>query len=154
MSTRRIARALAAVALAMTVGLVAPTTGAEAVTAQEYAVDVRNQTNKERTSRGLSSLSYYSCLKTYSERQAKAMAKAKRIYHQQLGPILTACKLSRVGENVAMGYPSGYRTVKGWMGSPGHRANILNSQFKVMAVSAAKGSDGRWYVAQVLGTRR
>jgi uncharacterized protein YkwD len=59
-----------------------------------------------------------------------------------------------VGENVAYGYPNGRSVVNdGWMRSPGHRANILNPDFRLMGIGARKGHDGRWYVAQVLGRK-
>lgn len=157
MSVRRPLRTLAVLASATPLLL-----GAEAMTAQagttatpsEYAKAARDQTNRERTSRGVKALGSQSCLNTYASRQATAMAKKKKLYHQDLGPILSACQLSRVGENVAVGYPSGQATVKGWMGSSGHRANILNKAYKNQAVAAAKDSSGRWYVAQVFGTPR
>lgn len=76
------------------------------------------------------------------------------MHHQDLRPILSACGLSRVGENVAVGYPSGKATVVGWMASSGHRANILDPTFTQGVVSAAQDSSGRWYVAQVFGTPR
>ena len=40
------------------------------------------------------------------------------------------------------------------MRSSGHRANILNKGFRLMGIGARKGANGRWYVAQVFGTRR
>jgi uncharacterized protein YkwD len=58
-----------------------------------------------------------------------------------------------VGENVAYGYTSGREVVQGWMHSPGHRANILNRGFRVVAVAAAESDSGRWYAAQVFGRR-
>lgn len=155
MLKNRFTRAAAVVAATATLGLVAPATTAQAaVTPSGYALEARTQTIAERTKRGLDTLDYSACLRTYSTRQAKAMAAAKRIYHQDLRPILSACGLSRVGENVASGYPSGKATVAGWMASSGHRANILNPAFEQGVVSAAQDSSGRWYVAQVFGTPR
>jgi uncharacterized protein YkwD len=52
---------------------------------------------------------------------------------------------------VAYGYPSGSAVVAGWMGSSGHRANILNSSYRLLGVGAVQSSDGRWYAAQVFG---
>ena len=75
------------------------------------------------------------------------------MYHQELGPIMSACGLGGVGENVAYGYPSGRAVVvQGWMNSAGHRENILRSSFRLMAVGARKGPDGLWYTAQVFGS--
>lgn len=38
------------------------------------------------------------------------------------------------GENIAKGYSSPEAVVKGWMNSPGHRANILNSSYTHIGV--------------------
>ena len=45
------------------------------------------------------------------------------------------------GENIAKGYSTPEAVVKGWMNSPGHRANILNSSFTHIGVGyVASGS--------------
>jgi uncharacterized protein YkwD len=116
-----------------------------------YEGDVVSGTNAERSSRGLRALSTEACVDRYAEQQAARMAAERRMYHQDLGPILRACNLRTVGENVAYGYPSGSAVMGGWMGSSGHRANILNSSYRLLGVGAAQSSDGRWYAAQVFG---
>jgi hypothetical protein len=116
-----------------------------------YEADVVSATNAERTSRGLRALSTQACVDRYAEQQAARMAAERRMYHQDLGPILSACNLRAVGENVAYGYPSGQAVTAAWMGSTGHRRNILNSGYRLLGVGAAQSSDGRWYAAQVFG---
>ncbi len=54
------------------------------------------------------------------------------------------------GENVAAGYSSANTVVAGWMGSPGHRANILNANFTSIGVAYAQSSDGTMYWTMVL----
>ncbi|WP_114559335.1 CAP domain-containing protein [Desertihabitans aurantiacus] len=153
MKTKTLARlASALVAGAASLTLLAPP--AQAVTSTTYEADTIKYTNAERTKRSLGKVASNSCVDRYAERQAAAMAKSKRMYHQSLKPILTECKLSAVGENVAVGYTSGSSVVKAWMGSSGHRANILNSRYTRIGVGAVKGTDGRWYVAQVFGRGR
>ncbi|GAB1542974.1 hypothetical protein NUACC21_56480 [Scytonema sp. NUACC21] len=51
---------------------------------------------------------------------------------------------SYVGENVAAGYSTPEQVVQGWMNSPEHRANILNSKFQEMGV-------GYYYLANDTG---
>jgi len=38
--------------------------------------------------------------------------------------------------------------MQGWMNSPGHRANILNSSFTQLGVGVATDSNGRIYWTQ------
>lgn len=51
------------------------------------------------------------------------------------------------GENIAYGYSSPEAVMKGWMNSPGHRANILNAGFGRVGVGVVK-SGGRYYWVQ------
>lgn len=50
-----------------------------------------------------------------------------------------------VGENIAMGYPDVASVMKGWMHSPGHRANILNKNYKEVGFGVAKSKNGSIY---------
>ena len=61
-----------------------------------------------------------------------------------------------VGENVAMGPPDADSVVEGWLGSPGHCANIMTPAFREMAVAFALNpkTEYRIYWTQVFGTRR
>jgi uncharacterized protein YkwD len=127
---------------------------AQASPSQSYETSVYDNTNIQRQKYNRTSLKGSRCLDRYAERQARAMAAKGRIYHQNLWPILEACKLSTVGENVAFGYPNGKAAVAAWMQSKGHRANILNPRFRLIAVGAYQDSRGSWYVAQVFGRSR
>lgn len=120
--------------------------------AERYASDVVSATNTERTSRGLGALTPQACAGSYARAQARRMAAEGRMYHQELRPVLEACGLRAVAENVAWGYPTGTAVTTAWMGSPGHRANLLNPGYTLIGVGAAQGADGRWYAAQVFGT--
>ena len=121
-----------------------------------YASQARKATNAERTSRHLARLSKSTCLQRFAVAQAARLAAARdhSLPHQPLGPILRACDLRAVGENLAYGYPDGNAVVRGWMNSPGHRANILNGGYRQMGLAARKGGDNLWYVAQVFGRPR
>lgn len=122
-------------------------------TPTSYAQQAFTVTNSKRTAARRVALRKNACLQRYATRQARTMARRQSLFHQQLGPIMSACKLSMVGENVAYGYTSGRAAVAGWMGSPGHRANILNPRYRLLAVGAAQASNGQWYSAQVFGRR-
>ena len=47
----------------------------------------------------------------------------------------------KAGENLAYGFPSSKAVVKGWMDSPSHRANLLDSQYREVGFGIANGSD-------------
>jgi uncharacterized protein YkwD len=121
--------------------------------ATQYATQAFRATNDTRSAHHLARLVTDPCVQRFARAQAVRMASRNEMFHQELGPILRTCGLDLVAENVAYGYPTGTAVVRGWMGSPGHRANILNGSYRLMAVAARKGSDGRWYAAQVFGRR-
>lgn len=59
---------------------------------------------------------------------------------------------STAGENVAAGYLDAEAVVAGWMGSEGHRANILNASFEELGVGYGTSDDGTSYWTQNFGT--
>jgi uncharacterized protein YkwD len=145
-------RAIAAGLLGATALVAIPLTQvAQASASGTYENSVYANTNVQRAKYDRVKLKGAKCLDRFAERQAAKMADEQKMYHQQLGPILKACKLSMVGENVAYGYPNGKAAVSAWMKSPGHKANIVNKGYRLIAVGAAQDEDGRWYVAQVFG---
>ncbi|WP_232677554.1 CAP domain-containing protein [Nocardioides sp. R-C-SC26] len=117
-----------------------------------YKTDVLKVTNRKRGAGDLRALRANQCLAKAAQRQAQAMADQRRMYHQDLGPVLSRCGMRMVGENVAYGYGSGKAVVDAWMRSPDHRANIMRGGFRLLGVGAVR-SRGTWWVAQVFGTR-
>lgn len=59
-------------------------------------------------------------------------------------------KFQGTGENVAMGYPTVAQVMEGWMGSAGHRKNILGD-FTQIGVARAEAADGTLYWAAEFG---
>lgn len=121
--------------------------------AASYAADAVRATNAARVRRDLRPLGTTRCLRSAAARQAAAMAREGSMWHQDLQAVMGDCGLGTVGENVAVGYPTGRAVVTGWMGSPGHRANILQRRFRLVAVAARRSDSGTWYAAQVFGRR-
>ncbi|GGR27490.1 CAP domain-containing protein [Streptomyces roseolus] len=58
---------------------------------------------------------------------------------------------STYGENIAMGQRTPEQVMEAWMNSPGHRANILNCDFKELGVGVHDGGGPYW--TQVFGAR-
>jgi uncharacterized protein YkwD len=127
---------------------------AEAGPASEYAAKAVEATNVAREANDRRAFKVDQCLRGFAVKQARKMAAAGKIFHQDLGAIMAECGLVTTGENVAYGYPTGRSVVnQGWMRSEGHRANILNAGFKLVAVAARRDENGTWYAAQVFGRR-
>lgn len=56
------------------------------------------------------------------------------------------------GENVAAGQPSVASVMAAWMGSSGHRANILNGYYGDVGMGLAHSAGGTPYWTQVFGS--
>ncbi len=52
-------------------------------------------------------------------------------------------------ENLAWGYPDPNQIVTGWMGSPGHRFNMLHPDVREMGVAVAQGARGPIWVLEL-----
>ena len=117
-----------------------------------YEADVVTATNQERTSRGLTALTKQTCVNQSANTHAARMASEKRMYHQELGPILSTCNLNggrrERGLRLYQRHCSDLRA--GWA-PPATGRNILNPNYRLLGVGAAQDSDGRWYAAQVFG---
>jgi uncharacterized protein YkwD len=49
------------------------------------------------------------------------------------------------GENIARGQADAQAVMTAWMNSPGHKANILNCDFKTLGVGVHFGAGGPWW---------
>lgn len=58
-------------------------------------------------------------------------------------------RFSSAGENIAYGQRTPAEVMKGWMNSPGHRANILSPSYTHIGVGLAKTSSGVNYWTQM-----
>jgi len=58
-------------------------------------------------------------------------------------------KFYSAGENIAMGQTTASLVMNSWMNSTGHKANILNVNFKEIGVGVARDSSGRLYWTQM-----
>lgn len=110
--------------------------------------------NRERQSRGLSSLKSHRAQRKAAKRHSRAMVKKRCFSHQcagekdlvgrvhESGYLPCGCAWS-VAENIAYGHgrkSSPRKVVARWMGSAGHRANVLNPAFEHVGVGVKPGS--------------
>jgi hypothetical protein len=109
--------------------------------------EVISLSNNQRTANGLPGLNYNSQLA--SAAQAKAQDMFAKNYWAHYAPdgtspwsFITASGYSytTAGENLAKDFDTSAGVVNGWMGSSGHRANILNSAFVDTGVAVVNGT--------------
>lgn len=110
---------------------------------------VFDQTNQERTSRGLPAFTYSEGIEASAQPWAEHMAATGQLDHNPSYSSEIPAGWSRAGENIAMGYPPD-GVVAGWMGSPGHRANILGD-YTHIGIGYAVAGDGTPYYVQTFG---
>ncbi len=93
-------------------------------------------------------------LNAIAQRQAVAMASKDVLSHEAGGSFtsrVAPAKVSRAAENIAYGYPDFPNTLKQWINSPGHRANLLlKGASKVGVASVRSSASGRTYWAMVI----
>lgn len=152
-SLRRILLPLLAAGL-----LLGPTTPAHAAsTPTKHEKSVIQAVNAERVERNRVPLKTQRCLQRYSSDWARKMAARKKLQHRpssSLRTIMSRCKLRAIGENIAYGYPNAKRVTAAWMGSSGHRANILQSSYRLTGLGGHMDGAKRMWHAQLFGTPR
>jgi uncharacterized protein YkwD len=114
-----------------------------------YETRIVELVNIERAKAGLKPLAVSACIDGYAEQWSAQLASSGVFQHRTdlLGP-MAACGGRAIGENIAYGNISADQMMQNWMGSAGHRANILNASFTHIGVGATATSTGRIYGTQ------
>ncbi|MEU6227431.1 CAP domain-containing protein [Streptomyces sp. NPDC047042] len=122
------------------------------VSAQAAAeAEVLKLVNEERAKVGCSAVSANSALQDLAEAFSADMAARDFFDHTDpdgLSPWDRADKAGITdlgGENIARGQADAAAVMEAWMNSPGHKANILNCDFKTLGVGVHFGSGGPWW---------
>lgn len=103
--------------------------------------------NGARASAGLPALASDSVVAATAAAHSARMAAAGDIFHNPDLPDAMPPGWAEAGENVGMG-PSCVSVAAALWRSPDHRANILDSTFRVVGVGVAEGRDGTVYVTE------
>ncbi|MCR8722873.1 CAP domain-containing protein [Frigidibacter sp. ROC022] len=123
------------------------------------AVILKN-VNAARAKAGLRPLKMTSSLVKASQGHACYMARSGNFSHNGAGGISHATRAKRAGcrwksalaENIAYGYKDPVKIYQMWMGSPHHRANILNRKVRLAGVAYAEGGPhGPYWVMMYAG---
>ncbi|MDX3667269.1 CAP domain-containing protein [Streptomyces europaeiscabiei] len=125
---------------------------------RQTATEVITLTNAERTAAGLPPLSPDPLLTNAA--QAHSADMVARAFYAHTSPdgsepwhraAAAGSTRRSIGENIACGQRSAAEVVRGWMDSPGHRANILKPGFTHIGVGFAGGGAAGTYWTQLFG---
>ncbi|MFD8863228.1 CAP domain-containing protein [Streptomyces sp. NPDC059590] len=123
------------------------------------AATVRELTNAERAAAGLPPLAADPDLTVAAQRHSEDMV--ARDFYSHTDPeggqpwdraAAAGCRHRGIGENIACGQRTPAEVVRGWMNSPGHRANILKPEFSHIGIGYATGSRAGTYWTQLFGS--
>lgn len=127
---------------------------------EEIEAAIFELVNQERRRRNIPAVARDEKLGKVARKYAQLMAERNEMGHYvggtNPGQRITAggYRWSRYGENVARGYTTAQAVMNGWMNSPGHRANILNSLFKDLGVGVAARANGTKFFCQNFASPR
>ncbi|HIA01033.1 MAG TPA: CAP domain-containing protein [Myxococcales bacterium] len=114
----------------------------------DLAAGVIHWVNVEREKEGLSPLSHNAALASVAYAHSADMLEHNFFDHINLagdGPVErieeAGINYTAVGENVGKGFITAQEAVVAWMGSPPHRANIMESGFTQIGVGVAISKD-------------
>ncbi|NJL63143.1 MAG: hypothetical protein HC903_16580 [Methylacidiphilales bacterium] len=106
-----------------------------------FIQEVLDLTNIERAKGGLTALQLNPNLNAAAQNHSEDMALRDYFSHTGVngsssGDRATSAgyQFSYLGENIAAGYITPQEVVQGWMNSPGHRANIMNANYREMGL--------------------
>ncbi|MDF3302793.1 CAP domain-containing protein [Streptomyces tropicalis] len=124
---------------------------AAAPAAESAEAQVLKLVNAERAKAGCTPVTANGALTKLAESFSRAMAAQDFFDHTDPSgatPWDRAAKLGIVGlggENIARGQADPAAVMDAWMNSPGHRANILDCDFKTLGVGVHFGTGGPWW---------
>ena len=123
-------------AAALIVAILISAGGVTSANAAGLNDDVVSAVNSHRASAGQGPLQRDATLDAAAAAWAQSMSSTGVFAHStaQWREARIAPGWSSHGENIAWGYPTASAVMQGWMNSPGHRANILNSTYTRMGV--------------------
>ncbi|GGX05783.1 CAP domain-containing protein [Streptomyces chartreusis] len=144
--SRYLATVLTVTAATTTLSATSAASASAAPSAGSLRAGVFKLTNAERVKAGCPKLKYNSALAKAAQRHSADMARHNFVDHvgSDGSTMVTRARaagytgFSALAENVAAGERSAAAVVRGWMNSPGHRANILDCSLKHLGVGYVK----------------
>lgn len=113
-----------------------------------YATELVVRTNAVRAAEMLPALAVSTCAATAAERRAQALV-GSGLEHAPLDGVAQGCDVGSVsGENLSRASATPTDVVGAWLGSPGHRANLLDPTYTQVGVACVE-DDGAMLCSQV-----
>jgi len=123
-----------------------------------YRNEILRLTNLEREKEGLPALVINALLNQSAQGHAQDMARNNYFSHtsqdgREFDERISAAgyQYHYCGENLAFNQKTPVEAVSSWMGSPGHRANILNANYVDIGIGISEDANGERYWAQNFG---
>lgn len=107
----------------------------------QTAAELEDLTNDARADEGLPALPHSDCATTAAAERAADLVGDDDLDHAPMDPVLDACGVEVAGENLSRANVPADAVVEAWLGSPGHRANILDPQFTAIGVACVPDGD-------------
>lgn len=95
----------------------------ESFSPDQFARDLFDLTNDERADAGLTELGWSDCVAAAAAPRAAVAASEQQLEHEVL--VATCRHGAMAGENLSRNDYTPREVVDAWMGSPGHKANLL-----------------------------
>lgn len=116
---------------------------------EQYAEEVLKLVNAEREKAGISPLSLDDQLCAAASQRAKELVESFAHVRPDGSDIATVleengCQYTKMGENIAAGQATPEEVVTSWMGSEGHRENILNPDYAKLGVGYYEDASGNY----------
>ena len=122
---------------------------------EEFEDKVIELVNEERANAGLAPLAKDNGLMEMARFKSQDMADNNYFAHESpthgsFSDLLKKFNIQNTvaGENIAMGQRTAEAVMQSWMNSPGHKGNILNSDYTRIGVGCAQSANGSYYWTQ------
>lgn len=145
---RRIRTAAARIALVATLALGLAAVGSGPAVAATTRTNMYRATNQSRTNHSVKKVDIHYRISKLVRRHSVAMAKKGSIFHtgDPAGKYLDGIDWSTWGENVGVTGGTVASLERAFMDSPPHRGNILNRDFRRVAIGTYRDDDGLLWV--------
>jgi uncharacterized protein YkwD len=115
---------------------------AEGADPEAYAAELVVETNAARADEDLPALTVSDCATTEALDRAEALEGGKELEHASMTPVLDACAPASIAaENLVRAAATPHDVVDAWLGSSGHRANLLDPTLQQVGIGCLLDGD-------------